>query len=75
MREMKPLVEAINTQYKKESETGDNSGLVDCQRVTNEASEAVSAFREAEEKLAEEMRAGIQRQAGIVNGGQKVTDA
>lgn len=34
MKELKPMIDQINKDFKSESEQGDRSGIVDCNRIT-----------------------------------------
>lgn len=68
MKELKPLIEQINSDFKAESEEGDRSGIVECNRITQETSEALRDFKEAQERISEDMKSTIQRQAYLIQG-------
>ena len=68
MNELKPLLKQIDEEYKAESSVGDNSHMVEWKTVKNSAADAFTAFREAQEKISEEIRETIHRQANLVQG-------
>ena len=47
---------------------------MECHRITQEANEAVTAFRDAEESISQEMRGEIERQANIMQGREVTPD-
>lgn len=51
MKDLKPLIEQINEEFKADSEKGDRSGIVDCNRITQETNDAVRNFKEAQERI------------------------
>jgi hypothetical protein len=68
MKELKPIVECINNEFKEESEQGDRSKMVECNRITQESGEALTSFRDAQEKIAEEIKSTIKRRANLIQG-------
>ena len=44
--------------------------MVECHRITQEANEAVTTFRDVEESISVEMRGEIERNANIMQGRQ-----
>lgn len=68
MRELKPLIEQINKDFKELSDKGDLSLVVDCKRTNEEASAALKDFQEAQERISEDMKQTIQRQAHLTQG-------
>ena len=49
MKELKPIIEQINQEFEKESKEGDKSKLVECNRITIEANQAIKGLNEIEE--------------------------
>lgn len=51
LQQLKPTIDQINNDYKKQAEEGDKSKLVDCNRVTREANEAITSFKNVQELI------------------------
>ena len=49
MKDLKPLVEEVNAEFERESKEGDKSKLVECNRITIEANQAIKDLNDIEE--------------------------
>ena len=68
MKELKRLIEQVNEEFKKESELGDQSKMVECNRITLEANEAIKNLKEIEEQITDQIKSTLQRQATMIQG-------
>jgi hypothetical protein len=68
MKELKPVVEDLNSDYEKASQEGDKSNLVEVNRIKHEAAQAIRALEEIEEQISDEMKLTLQRQVNMIPG-------
>lgn len=68
MGKLKPLLDQIDEEFKKQAEAGERGRLVECGRITREANQAITSFRDVQELISEQIRSTLQRQACLIQG-------